>query len=207
GIQREDLCAAAVASVVPELKNTLEHAVYSHLNQIPYFADGSAKTGISIEPQRLRSFGIDRLADLEAARRDYGGPLLVIDFGTAITYDVLTETGVSLGGAISPGIQICAEALWEKAAQLPRFSIQRPEALLAKSTVDSMRSGLIFGCAGQVEYFVRECKKLFQTDLTVIATGGCSVLLRGITDAIDIYDENLTLKGIRYLYDRNHPKN
>lgn len=204
GVKPEAIGAVAIVSVVPELKGALNQGTRASFGREPYWVDGGSETGLTIEPGRLHDLGADRLADMAAGHHDYSGPLLIIDFGTATTYDVLTEEGVSLGGAISPGIKISAEALWEKAAQLPRFEIEKPDSILAKSTLDSMRSGLVFGYIGQVEYFVREIKKLIGTEITVIATGGLSALFKGSTDAIDIYDDDLTLKGVKYLYERNH---
>ena len=138
-----------------------------------------------------------------AAFQEYGGPLLVIDFGTATTYDVITDKAEFLGGVIAPGLRLCAEALWEKTARLPEVALEKPEHVMGTDTVSSMQSSIFYGYLGQLEYFVRHLKEEQTLNFKVVATGGLSSIFAGNADVIDIYDPDLTLKGLRTIYELN----
>ena len=133
----------------------------------------------------------------------YGGPVIVIDFGTATTYDYITEDGAFAAGITSPGIKICAKALWEDTAKLPTIDIRKPDSILAKDTISSMQAGLVYGYIGQTEYIIDKIKEETDNDrIKVVATGGLGKIIADSTDKIDIYDSNLTLKGLRLIYNR-----
>jgi type III pantothenate kinase len=199
GINAGKIEAAVVSTVVPEAtKSFLESTRKLFLTE-PLLVDNDTRTGIVIKTDVPCKLGTDRLVDAAAAFHEYGGPLLVIDFGTATTYDVITERGELMGGVIAPGIGICAEALWEKTAELPKIAVERPGRVLGTNTVSSMKSGIYYGCLGQVEYFVRRLKEETCADFTVVATGGWSDIFRGNTEAIDIFEPDLTLKGLNYI--------
>lgn len=204
GMKSEDVEAVVVSSVVPGIMDCFNRGVREYLKREPFLIGPHIKTGISIRTDRPHELGADRLVDAAAAYHTYGGPVLIIDFGTATTYDVVTKNGEFLGGAISPGIKICAEALWAAAAKLPKIEIKKPGSILEKNTESSMQAGLVYGYIGQVEYIVKEMKKIQGKAMKVVATGGLSGLFKGNTGAVDIFDEELTLKGLRYLYDKNH---
>ena len=199
----EDIEAIIVSSVVPDIMVSFNKGIQEYLKKEPFIISNNMETGISIMTDNPDELGTDRLVDAVAAFFTYGGPVLIIDFGTATTYDIVTDKGEFLGGVISPGIQICAEALYEMSAKLPKINITKPESIIGKNTVNSLQSGLIYGYIGQVEYIVRNIKKSLHKDLKVIATGGYSDVLKGNTSAIDMYDSDLLFKGLKYLYYKN----
>ena len=142
--------------------------------------------------------------DAVAAYEKYGGPVLVLDFGTATTYDLITEAGEFAAGITAPGIRISSEALWTQAAKLPNIEIRKPKSILAQETISSMQAGLVYGQIGQTEYIVRKVKEESRLkDLKVVATGGLGRLIANETDAIDIYDSFLTLDGLNIIYEKN----
>ena len=145
--------------------------------------------------------------DAVAAYEKYGGPVLVLDFGTATTYDLITEAGEFAAGITAPGIRISAEALWSKAAKLPNFEIRKPKSILAQETISSMQAGLVYGQIGQTEYIIRKVKEESGIrDLKVVATGGLGKMIAKETEAIDIYDSYLTLDGLRLIYEKGRKK-
>jgi type III pantothenate kinase len=164
------------------------------------------KTGISVKIEHPSSLGADRLVDAAGAYYTYGGPCIVIDFGTATTYDVVSEKGEFLGGATSAGIGITANALSSMAAQLPEIEISTPDSVIGKSTVKSMQAGIVFGYIGQVEYIVKKIKEEYGENLKVISTGGLGKILYHQTSCIDVYDRELTFKGLKIIYDKNKKK-
>ncbi|NLV86634.1 MAG: type III pantothenate kinase [Clostridiales bacterium] len=198
-INAEDIKAIAISTVVPETTKVFLEGVRKLIPVKPLIVGNDTKTGIKISTDVPAELGIDRLVNAAAAFHDYGGPLLVIDFGTATTYDVITEKGEFLGGVIAPGIRSCAEALWEKTAKLPKIAIEKPDKVMGTNTVSSMKAGIFYSCLGQLEYFVRHLKKELGIDFKVIATGGLSDLFVGNTNVMDIFDSNLTLKGLNYI--------
>lgn len=193
-----------VSSVVPNLIHSFENAMRKYFNVNPIFVGPGIKTGITISTDNPRDVGADRIADIVAAYQLYGGPLIVIDFGTATTYDVVSEKGEFKYGITSPGMQICADALWTRTAQLPSIEIKKPDSILAKNTITSMQAGLVYGYIGQVEYIIKKIKEeMNNEDMKVIATGGLGRMMSDETNSIDIYDSQLLLKGLKIIHDKN----
>ncbi len=202
-INKEEIDAVITASVVPDVMYSLNRAISKYLSLTAVNVEYGIETGIKILTDHPAQVGADRVVDAVAAYEIYGGPVLIIDFGTATTYDVVSEHGEFLAGITAPGIQTSAEALWSKAAKLPRIEIAKPKSILAKDTVTSMQAGLVYGQIGQTEYIVSQIKQELGLDqIKVIATGGLGVLLAHETNCIDYYDANLTLEGMRLIYEK-----
>lgn len=193
-----------ISSVVPNVMHSFTNAMRKYFDTEPLIVGPGIKTGISIKAENPKQVGADRIADAVAAYEIYGGPIIVIDFGTATTYDVVTEKGEFIAAITSPGIQISADALWSKAAQLPKIAIKKPPSILAKNTITSMQAGLVYGYIGQVEYIVNKVKEeLNNNKIKVVATGGLGSIIMPETTVIDKYDSLLTLKGLKLIYDKN----
>lgn len=196
--------AVIISSVVPDLMYSLSNSFVKYFDITPLIVEPGIKTGIRIINDNPKEVGTDRIVDLAAAYNIYGGPAIVIDFGTATTYDVLTEDAEFGIGLTSPGIEISARALWKDAAKLPKIEILRPASILAKDTISSMQAGLVYGYIGQVEYIVRRLKEETKIrNLKVIATGGLGKIIFDGTDCIDVYDPDLTMQGLRIIYEKN----
>jgi len=191
--------AVAVSTVVPEATKPFLEGMRRLFSMEPLVVNKDTKTGIEIKTDDPAELGADRLVNAAAAFFYYGGPLLVIDFGTATTYDVITAKGEFLGGIIAPGVKICAEALWEKTEKLPKIEIERPDSIMGTNTVNSIKSGVYYGYLGQLEYIVRHLKDKLATDFKVVATGGLSCIFKGNTTMIDLFDADLTLRGLYYI--------
>jgi len=203
-ISAKDISDVIISSVVPNIMYSLSNGIRKYINKEPIIIGPGVKTGISIHTDDPREVGADRIVDAAGAYFEYGGPVLVIDFGTATTYDVVLDKGIFEVAVTSPGIKITANALWNKSAKLPEIEIKKPVSILAKNTVTSMQAGLVYGYIGQVEYIVKRIKmEMDLPDMKVVATGGLARIMKGETDVIDIYDSNLTFKGLKYIYDRN----
>lgn len=173
GIDVKELEGTIVASVVPEVMHSLMGGLVRYTETRPIVVGPGTKTGIRIITEDVRAIGADRIVDAVAAYEKYGGPVLVLDFGTATTYDLITEAGEFAAGITAPGIRISAEALWSKAAKLPNFEIRKPKSILAQETISSMQAGLVYGQIGQTEYIIRKVKEESGIrDLKVVATGG-----------------------------------
>ena len=206
-IHREDMEGVIIASVVPNVMHALNGAIIRYLNQTPMIVGPGLKTGIKIVTENPREIGADRIVDAVAAYEKYGGPVLVLDFGTATTYDLVTEDGCFTAGITAPGIRISAKALWEDTAKLPEIEIRKPASILAQETISSMQAGLVYGQIGQTEYIIRQVKQESGYDnLKVVATGGLGRLISDETDAIEVYDSSLTLDGLRIIYEKNRKK-
>lgn len=163
--------------------------------------EAGIKTGIRIVTPNPQQIGADRIVDAVGAYEIYGGPVLVIDFGTATTYDYVDESGAFQGGITAPGIRISAKALWEDAAKLPEIEIKKPASILGKDTITSMQAGLVYGQIGQTEYIINRVKaEVGLENIKTVVTGGLGRIIANETDAVDIYDPNLTLKGINLVY-------
>lgn len=204
-IKVSDIKDVAVCSVVPDVMHSLENAIIKYFKLKPMIVEAGVKTGIRIVTPHPQQIGADRIVDAVAAYELYGGPVLVLDFGTATTYDLVNEEGAFIGGITAPGIRISAKALWEGAAKLPKIEIKKPDAVLGRDTITSMQSGLVFGQIGQTEYIIRCVKE--ETGLKtmkVVATGGLGRIIANETDTIDVYDPNLTLKGILLIYKKQN---
>jgi type III pantothenate kinase len=200
----EDIATVIIASVVPKIMHSLASGIIKYLDITPIIVGIGTKTGIKIATPNPKEIGADRVVDAVAAFEIYGGPVLVIDFGTAITYDLITADGSFIAGVTSPGLRISANALWTDTAKLPEIEIALPDTILAKDTVTSMQAGLVFGCIGQTEYIVtRMLKEAGIENCRVIATGGLGKIIADATDVIEVYDPNLTLKGLKIISDKN----
>ncbi|WFR57993.1 type III pantothenate kinase [Anaerocolumna sp. AGMB13025] len=198
-----DIEAVIIASVVPGIMHSLKNSIIKYLNLTPIEVGAGTRTGIKIVTANPKEIGADRIVDAVAAYDIYGGPLIVIDFGTATTYDLVSEDGSFLAGVTSPGIRISADALWNETAKLPAIEIKKPASILAKETITSMQAGLVYGYIGQTEYIV---KKIIEEsgiqNMKVIATGGLGKIIAEATDVIQVYDPNLTLKGLKIIYSK-----
>ena len=204
GIEPKALEGSIVASVVPDVMHALSGALVRYTGTKPVNVGPGVKTGIRIVTEDPRAIGADRIVDAVAAYEKYGGPVLVLDFGTATTYDLITETGEFTAGITAPGIRISSEALWTQAAKLPNIEIKKPKSILAQETISSMQAGLVYGQIGQTEYIINKVKEESGfKDLQVVATGGLGRLIADETKAIDIYDSFLTLDGLRIIYYKN----
>ena len=206
-IKSEDIDAVIIASVVPNIMYSFNSAIRKYFNVMPLIVGAGTKTGIKIATANPKEIGADRVVDLVAAYEIYGGPVIVIDFGTATTYDLITEDGAFIAGVTSPGIRISANALWNEAAKLPEIEIMKPASILAKETITSMQAGLVFGTIGQTEYIVRKMiEESGLSNVKVVATGGLGKIIADSTKVIEHYDATLTLKGLRILYEKNKGK-
>lgn len=205
GIQVTDVKDVIIASVVPDIMYSLTNCIKRYFNLKPMIVGPGLKTGLAIRTDNPREMGAGRIVNCVAAYERLGGPCMAIDFGTATTYDIVNEKGELIAAITSPGIRICADAMWHRAAQLPHIEIKKTKNILdAKNTVTSMQTGLVYGYIGQVEYIVNQVKKeLNAPDLKVIATGGYAKIIQDGTDAIDYYDGLLTLKGLNIIYKKN----
>ncbi|MEF9946041.1 MAG: type III pantothenate kinase [Lachnospiraceae bacterium] len=196
--------AVIIASVVPDIMHSFSNAIMKYFHKHPLMISPGVKTGIKIVTENPREIGADRIVDAVAAYEIYGGPVIVVDFGTATTYDLVSENGSFLAGVTSPGIRTSARALWGDAAMLPEVEIKKPASILAKETISSMQAGLVFGAIGQTEYIVNQMKKEARLDtIKVVATGGLGRIIAEETEVIDIYDPILTLTGLRLIYEKN----
>ena len=204
GIMISEIEGTIIASVVPNVMHALEGAILRYLKCTPVIVGPGVKTGISIVTENPREIGSDRIVDAVAAFEKYGGPVLVLDFGTATTYDLVTENGCFSAGITAPGIKISAKALWEDTARLPEIEIKKPKSILAQETISSMQAGLMYGQIGQTEYIINQVKKeTGYEELKVVATGGLGRIIADETKAIQFYDPYLTLDGLRFIYWKN----
>lgn len=203
GIQPDNIDDVIISSVVPNIMHSFKNGIIKYLSVTPIIVGAGTKTGIKIATANPREVGPDRIVDLVAAYETYGGPLIVIDFGTATTYDLILEDGSFVAGLTCPGIRICANALWSGTAALPEVEIKKPDSILAKDTVTSMQAGLVYGCIGQTEYIIKKMKEESGIkDLKVVATGGLGKIIADATKEIHIYDSALTLNGLRLIYEK-----
>ncbi len=204
GLQMSDIEGSIVASVVPDVMHSLTGGIVRYTNTQPLIVGPGIKTGIKVVTEDPRAIGADRIVDAVAAYEKYGGPVLVLDFGTATTYDYVTDKGEFAAGITAPGIRISSEALWKSAAKLPNIEIKKPKSILAQETISSMQAGLMYGQIGQTEYIINKVKEETGiVDLKVVATGGLGRTIADETDTIDIYDSALTLDGLRIIYEKN----
>ena len=192
-----------VASVVPPLTGTFVDLSERYLGQKPLVVDAGVRTGVRIHYDSPRDVGADRVVNAVAVHRIYGGPACVVDFGTGTTFDAISAEGDYLGGAIAPGIYIAAEALFSRTAKLRRIDIARPPQAIGANTVHAMQSGLLFGYVGLVEGMVARFREELGPDMRVIATGGLAHLIAAETDVIELVDKELTLKGLRLIWEMN----
>ncbi len=192
-----------ISSVVPPLMRTLEQLCVNYLKKSPVVVGPGVKTGLNIRYENPREVGADRIVNAVAGIEKYGKPLIVVDFGTATTFDYIDESGDYLGGAILPGIGISTEALYQRAAKLPRIELVKPKSVIGRNPVTSMQAGIIFGYAGQVDAIVRRIEREFKVTPYVVATGGLAELIASESETIRVVDPLLTLEGMRLVYERN----
>lgn len=206
-IDGKKLEGSIISSVVPDVMHSLTGGVVRYTGTNPLIVGPGIKTGIKIVTENPRAIGADRIVDVVAAYEKYGGPVLVLDFGTATTYDLISEKGEFTAGITAPGIRISSEALWKQTAKLPNIEIKKPDSILAQETITSMQAGLIYGQIGQTEYIIKKVKEESGLpDLKVVATGGLGRIIADEMDSIDIYDSALTLDGLRIIYEKNRTK-
>ncbi len=200
-----DLTGVCLASVVPPLTGRVAQACREYLKREPLIVDAGVKTGIKIRYEDPKAVGADRVADAVAVMHLYGAPACVVDFGTATTFNALTREGEYLGGAITAGVNLAAEALFTRAAKLPRIDLQRPPSVIGRNTVHAMQSGLLFGYVSMLEGMVARFRTELGDDMKVIATGGLAEVIAGESEVVDIIAPWLTLDGLRILWEINQP--
>lgn len=205
-IQRDTLAGMIVASVVPPLDHVIETMAKKYLNLKPMFIRPGIKTGLALNVESPSDVGADRIVDCVGALSRYEPPLIVVDFGTATTFDAVNENREFLGGAIAPGLKISAESLFQKAAKLPEVPFKKPDMAIGRNTVTNIQSGLFFGYVGLVNGILTRMKTELGENSHVIATGGMASLIVPDSPLIDTIDKNLTLEGLRVLYEKNYER-
>lgn len=209
GLDIRDVSDVIIATVVPSILYTLQHLSMKYFRRKAIVIGPGIKTGLVIKYDNPKQVGADRIVNAAAAVEKYGGPLIIIDLGTATTFCAVTEKGEYLGGTIAPGLKISSDALFEKTAKLPRVELEEPGRVICKNTNTSMQSGLVYGHMGMVDFIVRKMKEELKeytgsdTEPTVIATGGLASLIDNGIDCIDVVDKLLTLDGLEILYRKN----
>lgn len=209
GLKTSDVKDVIISTVVPPILYTLQHLSTKYFNRRAIVVGPGIKTGLIIKYDNPKQVGADRIVNAVAAYHKYGGPLIVIDFGTATTFCAISEKAEYLGGSITAGIKISSDALFEKTAKLPRVELEAPGCTICKNTNESMQAGLVYGYMGVVEYIVRLMKKelmeICKTDKEprVVATGGLATLIEEGVDCIDYIDKMLTLEGLQLIYEKN----
>ena len=192
-----------ISCVVPPMLNILEPLCQKYFNLKPLIVGPGVKTGMPIYYDNPREVGADRIVNAVAGYEKYKKDLIIVDFGTATTFDYVSEKGEYMGGCISPGIMISSDALFERAAKLPRVELSKPKSIVAKDTVSSMQAGIMYGYAGLVDGICDRIKAEVKSNPLVVATGGLAKIVAPETKSIDVVDEMLTLEGLRIIYLRN----
>lgn len=200
----EQIEAVIVSSVVPNVMYSLLNGIRKYLNREPMVVRAGMKTGINLRMENPKEMGTDRIVNLVAAYEIYGGPAIVVDYSTATTFDAVSAEGEFLTGITAPGIQICADALTQRAAQLPKIEIKRPTSLITRNTVESIQAGLVESHIGETIYIIEQIKEgLGLPEMKVIATGGLAKVIDENGEIFDVYDPVLSLQGLRLLYEKN----
>lgn len=197
--------AIIVSSVVPNVMHSMLNGIKKFLKKDPIVVRAGLKTGINLRMENPKEMGTDRIVNLVAAHEIYGGPAIVVDYSTATTFDVVSENGEFLTGITAPGLQTCADALYQKAANLPKFEIVNPDSIITKNTIESMQAGLVVGHIGEAKYIIQRIREHFKCpNMKVIATGGLGkVIHEEEKDIFDVYDSVLALHGLRLIYEKN----
>jgi type III pantothenate kinase len=206
GIDASQITDAILCSVVPTLVGVFEEVCRRYLKVLPLVVESGVKTGVRICLDNPREVGADRVVNAVAAHQLYGGSVIVIDLGTATTFDAVSEDGDYLGGAIAPGIAIATEALFTRTAALPRVELTHPKRAVGRNTVAAMQSGIVFGYAGLIEGIVARIQQEMGGKAKVVATGGYAELLARETPVIEVVNPDLTLVGLRLIYEMNEVK-
>lgn len=193
-----------ISSVVPKVMHSFTNSIRKYIRKEPIIVGPGIRTGISIKTDFPKEVGADKIVDAAAVYHLYGGNAIVIDFGTATTFDYINEKGEFLYNVIMPGLEISAQALWQQAAKLPEIEIVKPNSVLGKNTDTSMRAGVVYGYIGGSEYIIRKMKEeIGRDDIKVYATGGLGRVIYNETDMIDLYDPDLAFKGMKIIYEKN----
>ena len=200
----EQITGAIISSVVPALTETFESMVETSFRCTPIIVSSEMDTGLTLKYLNPKEIGSDRIVNAAAAFRLYGGPLIIVDFGTATTFCAITKNGDYLGGAICPGVKISSEALYQRAPKLPRVELVKPANVIGSDTISAMQSGIIFGYAGLVDGIVGRMKEELSANARVVATGGLAELVIPETKTIQEIIPHLTLEGLRLLFKLNH---
>lgn len=201
GYKSSDITEVIIASVVPQIMYSFTSGIIKYIGCQPIVVGAGIKTGLRIDTADPKQIGPDRIVDAVSAYEQYGGPIIVVDYGTATTYDFVTAKGAFQGGVICPGIRISADALCNNTANLPEIEIKCPGDIIAKETISSMQAGLFYGTIGQTEYIIRRIKEESgMKNAHVVATGGLGKIISESTKEIDIYNADLTLKGLELIY-------
>ena len=204
GVNSEEIDAIIISSVVPPVMPTLERMCQRYFGLTPLVIGPGVKTGMDIKYDNPREVGADRIVNAVAAYEKFGGPVIIIDFGTATTFCAVDKKGTYLGGAICPGIGISTDALVQRTAKLPRIEVVQAEKVICRNSVESMQAGVFYGFVGQVDGIVSRMRKELGCKAKVVATGGLAVIVAPATDAIDVVEPMLTLEGLKIIYDRNN---
>lgn len=191
-----------ISSVVPKIMHSFLNGIRKYMHKEPIVVGPGIKTGISVKAENPKAVGSDRIVDAAGAFYEYGGPCLVVDFGTMTTFDYVDEKGNFEFGVITLGIETGAQAMWSQAAKLPEIEIKKPKTILTKNTPTSMQAGLVYGYIGQSEYIIRKFQEELNVKMRVIATGGLGKIIYKNTDYIDVYDRDLTFKGLKHIYEK-----
>jgi type III pantothenate kinase len=194
---------AIIASVVPPMNSSIAAMIEKYFGLEATFVEPGIKTGLAIQTDNPLEVGADRIVNCVAAHSLYGGPTIIVDFGTATTFDVVTADARYIGGVIAPGLTVSAEALFARAARLPRVDIRRPDSVIGTNTVVNMQSGIYFGYLGLVDGILARMKREVPGLAHIVATGGLADLLAADSEHIESVDAELTLKGLKIIYDRN----
>ena len=202
-LRADDINAIIISSVVPPVVPTLERMCQRYFGLSPLLIGPGVKTGMDIRYDNPREVGADRIVNAVAAYEKYGGPVIIVDFGTATTFCAVDAKGVYLGGSICPGIGISTEALVQRTAKLPRIELKRTDSVICRRTIESMQAGVFYGFVGQVEGIVSRMRRELDMSARVVATGGLAVVIAPATKAIDVVEPMLTLEGLRIIYERN----
>lgn len=204
GIDPSRIKGSIISSVVPPLVGELEFMIGKYFNNKAMTIGPGIKTGLAIKYENPREVGADRVVNAVAGLEKYGGPLIIVDFGTATTFCVINDNNEYLGGAIAPGIGISLEALVTRTAKLPRVEFEKPKNVVGKNTVVSIQSGVFYGVVGQVDGIIKRIKHEFSMDFKVIATGGLADNIARESEHIELVDHLLTLEGLRLIYEKNY---